>query len=358
MLRNAWIDVGRYTIQVNKRNLKTSELGVRFVALDVINRVQQAYYEFAQAYEFVRVQGELLDARKRLLAGTELRVRQGLGTVPDEQLARAQLARAEAVLVVARTSLILAENDLRTQMGDDFTNQLQRRLEPVDPLLLIPGLFDLSQSWRRGLDGRPDLAQMREEVEKSKINIKLRRNQMFPSLDLVASYGRKGASVAQVAPAARARASASAAFDQIGDAAALSEMVGVLFSVPFGGISERAEFRASRHLKDQAELRLKQKEEFFLREISDAFHMAQMSLERAEAQRKSVAGAQAVLRSEERRLLGGTSTVFLVLQFQSDLVNAQAAEIRARADYNKALTQLGFAEASLLESKGISVVVR
>ena len=44
-----------------------------------------------------------------------------------------------------------------------------------------------------------------------------------------------------MAPPFQARASASAAFEQISDAAAPSDMVGILFSVPLGGVSERAQ---------------------------------------------------------------------------------------------------------------------
>src|SRR5688572_18639535 len=47
LLKNLWIDSGRLSIRINKRNVKLSELGVRFVAMSVINEVQQAYYELA-----------------------------------------------------------------------------------------------------------------------------------------------------------------------------------------------------------------------------------------------------------------------------------------------------------------------
>lgn len=358
LLRNAWIDQGRYTIRVNKQNLKITELGVHFVALDVINRVQQAYYEFAQTHERLQVQEDLLRARSQALSGTRRRLQQGLATLPDQQLAQSQAATAEAAVSFARTSVILAENELRTQLGDAFTNQVHTRLIPAHRLLLVPIPFDLEESWQRGLERRPDLAQLRREVEKADLNLKFRRNQLFPSLDLVASYGRRGASVAQMAPPLEARASARDAFDQISDGDAPSDMVGILFSVPLGIVSERANYRAGKELKAQAHLLLKQREEWVLREISDAFHTARTTLETARATQRAVEFSQATLEAEERRLSGGTSTLFFVLQYQSELVNAQIAEIRARADYSKAISQLGFAEASLLDRHGFSVEFR
>lgn len=355
LLRNFWIDQGRFTIRFNKKNVRVSELGVRYMILDVINRVQQAYYEFAFTFETLRVQEELLAAREQLLSATRRRLQQGVATLPDEKLAQAQLATAEALVKVAQTRMALAENELRTQMGDRFTNQLHNPLAPADRLLLVPKLFDLADSWQRGLALRPDLAQFRQEIEKAELNVRFRRNQLFPSLDLVASYGRKGASVAQTAPGIPADASASAAFEQISDAAAPSDMVGILFSLPIGGVSERANFRAGKHLKAQAELRLHQKEELVLREISDAFQTARLTYERAQATRRATEFSRAALDAEERRLSGGTSSLFFVLQYQTDLASTQAAEVRARADYNKAISQLGFAEGMLLETWGYSV---
>jgi outer membrane protein TolC len=358
LLRNAWIDQGRFTIKINKQNLKITELGVYYVALDVINRVQQAYYEFVQTHEHLTVQENLLRSRQQLLNATHRRLQEGLATLPDEQLAQSQAATAEATTGSARTTLVLAENELRTQLGDAFTNQVHIRFVPAHRLLLVPKPFSLSDSWQRGLERRPDLAQLRREVEKAEINVKFRRNQLFPSLDLVAAYGRKGASVSQMAPPLRAKASASEAFGQVSDSTAPSDMIGILFSLPIGRVAERANYRAGKELKAQAELLLKQREEWIMREISDAFHTAQITLERARAAQRAVEFAQATLEAEERRLAGGTSTLFFVLQYQTELVNAQASEIRARADYNKAVSQLGFAEASLLETHGFTLDIQ
>ena len=108
-----------------------------------------------------------------------------------------------------------------------------------------------------------------------------------------------------------------------------------------------------RVLRAQAELRLKQKEELVLREISDAFHMVQTSLERARAASRGVEHSRAAVEAEERRLSGGKSTLFLVLQLQDQLTNLQAEAIRAAADYNRALSQLNLADGSILEKNTV-----
>ena len=54
----------------------------------------------------------------------------------------------------------------------------------------------------------------------------------------------------------------------------------------------------------------------------------------------------------------GKSTAFEVLQLQRDLTSARGSEIRALADYNKALAQLALDEGSTLERRAIDMDVK
>ncbi|MBE0541052.1 MAG: TolC family protein [Verrucomicrobia bacterium] len=355
LLRNFWIDQGRMTIQVNRQNLAITELGVLFVAMDVINQVQHAYYELACALGELRVRRELLETRRQLLSGVRRKIEMGTLTVLDERLAEAQVANVEADLTLADNAIRLAENELRSLLGDSWTNTVDVRLETTDPLLVMPERFDLPACWQQGLANRPDLAQLRQDVEKSATDLKFRRNQLFPSLDFVAGHSRKGASTGQLLPPLRPSASSDEARDQISDGDAPTDMVGIVFSVPLSRTAERANFRASKHARAQAELRVKQFEEQVMREISDALHTARARLDRVGLIRRARELSETALEAEEQKLAGGKSTLFFVLQLQNDLASARSAELRTKADYNQALSQLRFAEATLLERWGLRV---
>lgn len=355
LLRNFWTDQGRMTIKVNKKNLQITELGVAYLTMDVINQVQQSYYELAFAREHVRVQERLLQVRDKLHQAVQRQVQGGTMTGPDEQLAAAQMANAEAGLAAATQAAALAENILRTLMGESFTNEPGRPLVNADPLLVLPRTFELVPAWQRALAGRPDLQQLREDVAKADIDLKYRRNQLFPSFDVVAGYGRRGASTAQYLPPTNAMASASAAFDQIDNGDNPNSFIGLVFSLPLTRAAERGAYRSSQHLRTQADLLVKQKEEWIQREIADALAVVRSALDRATATRRACDQFAKAVEAEERKLAGGKSTVFLVLQLQADFANAQSAEARAKADYNKAVSQFHFAEASLLENSALSI---
>jgi outer membrane protein TolC len=189
---------------------------------------------------------------------------------------------------------------------------------------------------------------LREDVAKANIDVKYRRNQLFPVLDLVASHNRKGSSTDQLFPPLTPSASLPAARDQLRDGDAPTDMVGVVFSMPLTLSSERANFRAAKHVRTQAELRVRQYEELVLREISDAAQTAQARYRHIGLTRRARELSESALAAEEQKLAGGNSTLFFVLQLQDDLASARSVELRARADYNRALSQLRFAEASLL----------
>jgi outer membrane protein TolC len=353
LLRNMWIDLPRLIIRVNKRNLTITEQGVRFVAMDVMNSVQQGYYDLIFAWENLRVQQELLAARKQLLHNTQRLIEVGTLTVLEERVAAAQVARVETDLISASNIVALAGNSLKTLMGVGGSEWNQDLIVPADRLIVTANALDLTGSWERGLSQRPDLIQLVKSLEKAELNLKFYRNQLFPSLDIIGAYGRRGATSVQAFPPDKPRASASEALDQFKDGAAPSDMIGLLFTLPLTRTLERANYKSGKYQKKQAELLVDQKKELILREISDAMHAARFSLDRFQSARQAVEFSEAALKAEEQKLAGGTSSLNFVLLFQADFASAKTAEIQARQIYNKAISALHFAEGTILDRNNI-----
>ena len=353
LLRDFWIDQPRWLIQVNKRNLKISELGVLFVAMTVINATQQGYYDLLFAWENMRVYQNLVRTRETFLQGIQRQVEFGTVTVLEERLARSELASTQTELVNASNLVALASNNLKTFMGVSADQWRDQALTPAGYLLTVPELLDMAASWREGLRHRPDLHQLAINLESAALTVKYRRNQLFPALNVIGSYGLQGADAIQAFPPDDPQASRSRAFQQLEEQTAPNTMVGVLFSIPLTSTAERATYKMSKELKEQAQLLLKQKEELILREIADAVNMARFSFERAESAREAAHYAAEALSAEEQKLRGGSGSFFLVLEAQSDLARARIAELAAKRDYNKAISQLHFTEGSLLEKHGL-----
>lgn len=352
LLRNLWIDLPRWQIQINKQNLKISELGVYFIAMTVVNFAQQGYYDLIYAWDTLRVQQNLLSNRDQFLKGIQRQVELGIMTSLEEKLARSQLAQVQTDLIAASNLVAVAGNNLRTLMGIEEQNWTDELLVPAEVLLTMPENFDRAASWRAGLKQRPDLLQLAENLKSADLTVKFRRNQLYPMLNLFGSYALKGSDSIQAFPGepdGPPKALRSIAWDEIQNRDAPNSTIGILFELPLTVTAERANYKMSKELKRQAELLLKQKEELVLREISDAMDLAKYSYSRAEASRAAVVAAEEALKAEEQKLQGGTGSIFLVLEAQTQLARARITELLAKRDYNKALSQLYYADGTLLD---------
>ena len=90
-------------------------------------------------------------------------------------------------------------------------------------------------------------------------------------------------------------------------------------------------------------------------QIDNGVKQVQNAFERVEATRQARVFAETALDAEQKKLESGKSTSFLVLQAQRDLTTRRSEEIRALADYNKALSQLYLLEGSILERNHVGV---
>jgi outer membrane protein len=353
LLRNSWIDLPRWTIRLNKGNVKISELGVRFVAMDVLNRTGQAYYDLVFAWESLEVQTALLATREKFLQGIIKQVNLGRMTARDESLARSQLGSLQVNVISASNLVALAGNQLKGMIGYAATNWTEELLIPVERSVIFPEKFELATSWSHGLAKRPDLLQLVQKVENAELGVNFRFNQLLPAFDLIGSYARKGSSFVEVFPPDTLPASRSTALDEVRSGLFPSHMFGAIFTVPLSFSAERANYRASKQQREQARLLVKSAEETILKEVSDAIHNVDSSSARVDAAFRASQYAEEALNAEMEKFQAGASTIFFVLQLQSDLASTQTSELLARRDYLRAVFQLQFAEGTLLEQRGL-----
>ena len=193
LLKNFWIDQNRLNIRVGKNRLKYSEQGLRLQLITSITAVENAYYELIYAQEFVKVQQEAL-----LLAQTQLdqdRQRVQIGTIAqlDVQQDESQVASAQANLIAAQYTLVNNQNTLKNLLTDEYVTWHDTDIQPTETITNAPlQLFDLQDSWSKGMTMRPDLLQSRLDVEKQGIQLKFDYNQLYPEVDVVGSYGYNG----------------------------------------------------------------------------------------------------------------------------------------------------------------------
>jgi HAE1 family hydrophobic/amphiphilic exporter-1 len=338
LLKNFWIDDTRLTIRLNKNRLKFSEQGLREQIITTVTAVENAYYELIFARENVNVEQEALVLAQTQLDQDKQRVEVGSLAPLDVQQDQAQVAQSQANLIAAQNTLSVDQNALKNLLTDDYTAWHGVEIQPTATLTAQQQLFDVQDSWNKGMTERPDLLQARLNVEEQGIQLKFYRNQLFPEVDLIGSYGYNGAGQ-----------DFSDTFNQFAAADRPFYSYGAQLSMPLSNVGPRNQLKSGKVTEKQLLLQLKQLEQNVMVDIDNAVEAAKADWESVDATRQARTYAEAALDAEQKKYAVGKSTTFTVLQLQNNLTSARSQEIRALANYNQALANLAAAEGSSLQ---------
>jgi outer membrane protein len=348
LMKNFWIDGTRLNIKVAKNRLKYSEQGLRQQLITSVTAVVNAYYELIYAQQNVQVQQEALK-----LAQTQLdqdRQRQQIGTLAilSVQQDESQVATAKANLISAQSTLDTDQNILKHLLTDDFSRWHSTDIQPTETLTAPMQSFDLQDSWNRGLTERPDLLQAKLNVEAQGIQLKYNKNQLFPELDLVGSYGFSGSG-------SLPNGEFSDVFGQVQQGNRPFYTYGATISMPLGNISARNQYKNAKATLQQVLLQLKQIEQNIMELIDNAVKVAQSNYQSVQATKQARIYAEAALDAQQKTYAVGKATTFEVLQYQNNLTTARSQEIRALANYNESLANLAAQEGNTLERYNINL---
>lgn len=338
LLKDFWIDSERQLILTRRKESRMSQQALEFQIMKTLLAVELGYFDLIAARESTKVQEKALELRRQLVSETQRRVQVGDLPPLDAEQAETQLQNTLTALAAAREAYIAQQNSLKSLLTDDFGGWVNVELEPREALHSEPVELNRSKSFQNAMLHRPDVNQARLAVERSDVMVKFRFNQLFPTLDLVGRYGALGTDV-----------SSAGALDNALGFHNPEYFYGVVLTFPLDNLTDRANYRASKAAKQIAELQLHRAEQAVLVEVADLVNRAQSRLSQVGSTAKARSYAEAALAAEEKKLQNGFSTAFFVLQLQETLTAARTAELRALADYNKALAQLEFADGSILE---------
>jgi outer membrane protein TolC len=347
LLRDFQIDGPRLTIELNKRSIQTSEEALLNQVMSVISRVEDAYYDLIYSRENLKVQVQGLQLAEKSLSENKKRVEVGALAPLDEKQSESEVAARKSDLLGAEQTLRRQQNLLASLLGDNFRDWVDNTIEPRDSLTAVPAIFNRAESWNNALYKRPDLRQLRIELERDDLTLKYRKNQLLPSLAAFGGYGQAGRDN-----------SPWDSLHQSLDGSAPNYNWGLSLSMPLGNRAARTTYRATKEQRLQSELILQRAEQTALINVENAISTAKTALELISSTRLAREFAEAALDAEQKKLENGKSTSFVVLRLQRDVTSARSSEIRALSEYNKALNALSLTEGTVLERRKIDFSVK
>ena len=398
LLKGSFSEV-RHTLLLAQANATSTTGNALTTASQTVSNVADAYWDLVAAWRNVAIQEESLQQTELQQQSNERLAKRGTAAPIDVVESNTQVNVFQENVFSALQTVATLQNQLKDLILSNPSDPIwQANLVPTSSVRQLPPQPVLSDVVAEALRNRPEFAQLRGSQAAADANVNYARNQMKPQLDLQAQVESNGfagtiippnqvpflaSSIAQVEtinqliavanaslpPSQRIAPLPSSAAGQIPPSylggnfnQSLNNLanwkfptynVGLLFSVPIGDRTARANYgiaQAQLHQTEINEIALIQRVTLESRNAVQNYNSARYRLIAASAARSA---SEQVLASELRRFRAGVSTTFLVLQRQIELADNRGRELQAQTDLNKAVVELERVTGQILSDNSV-----
>ncbi len=313
--------------------------------MQTVNEATGVYWDFYQAQESLALIEESVRIAEKILIDNRHRHRTG-------KMAKTEVLEAQAGVASRKTLSSEAQHKYRQAANRLYKllavqpSQKRPHFEATEKPVVDKPEFDDQKILKQAFELQPVYLEAREELKKADIKLAFAKNQLWPELDLVGSYGFNGLDFSR-----------GGSWDQIKNGDYETWTVGVEFRVPIGGgIKNRSELKkAQLEIKSQL-LALKDIEVNVTNNIDTALH----HIESAEEQRRHAEGIvdlrKQLLDAELARLNAGKSSTRLILEKEDDYRKAKEFALENSVELQTALTELDLAGGTILLNHDVEIM--
>ncbi len=362
LLRGFGQKVGSRTIEVNKINLRVSDLNFRNQLIGTVVTVLNQYYALAADYEDLRAKQSALDTAQQFDRDTRRQEDLGALSSVDVITADSQVATAQNDLASSRATLLEDELTLKNTLsrtGAMDPALSAARIVTLDRITVpdADNLPPLNSLVEQALSNRPDLEALRANVDSAQIAALGTKNGVLPAA--VAIGGASNAGLAGPSPVPVKGdpfvGGIGRALGQVLDRDFPTERIGAFVQVPINNRQAQSDYGVEQLQLRQTQLTTQKSLNQVIVDISNNVIAVQQARVRYTAAVKNRELQQQLLDAEQRKFLLGASTPYNVTQQQRDLATANATLLSALSGYSTARVALDQATGTTLESNHVSV---
>ena len=342
LLRGYGTDVNLAQLRQARLDTRMSEFELRGFTEFLVAEVERTYWDYALARRQIEIVEESLKvARQQLNEAKQL--------IAVGRLAKAELAAVQAEVAAQEQALIEARAN-----KESIRLQLLRLLNPAGPGIwqrevdliyqsTLPDikLEDVELHVAVSMRMRPVLNEARLKILSEDLELVKTQNGLLPLMDLFITLGKSGYADSFGESISNIKEDK---YDALG---------GVRFNYPIFNRDAEALHRRAKLTREQAQKALENLSQLVEVDVRTAFIEVNRTKQQIAASSATRMFNEEKLRTETEKLRVGKSTSFLVAQAQRDLLASRIAEVRALANYLKALIDLYQQDGSLLERRGI-----
>jgi len=346
LLKGMGAVVDRATIRLANLNSDISYEEFRRKVIEVIADVTALYWQMVYEGELVRIDRDSLNLAEEVLRREEVRFRQGISKEVDVARAQAAAASRQAHLVRSETRLRNTVERLKLLLNArEVPLDSEIVVVPAENLLYRPTDVVRAEAVGKALAHRPDLAGARKIIEANQVRVDAARHERLPKLDALLRYTMNGLNT------------------DLGDAVGdqhltdpFSWVAGLEFEIPIGNRAADAEHRKRRFEYQQSLLEADLLASRAIQEVNVAVRIVNAARSEVDAASRARDAAAATVKGENVRFeLGQVANQDLLIA-QDVLAAAEREYFEALLNFNRALTELGRAQGTLLDDVGIEVV--
>ncbi len=342
LLKNFGPDANLAELRLARLNKKTQIFTWKQRISTTVQSVISTYYDMLYAMRDVELKEQMIESGLKLLAQNRRRLELGFMSPLDVQQAEVQVSTDREALLLSKGFFLERQFALKRLILDELKSGDQRIFVPMtSPRLPVPKI-NQAEFMQTALDRRFDYQSALLDAEAQEVRLRFARNQMWPQVDLVATYGSNGL-----------QGGYGDAFGDVWAGSAPAWSGGIQVQIPLGFVKERAQLNLVKGLKEQAILKVKQTELNVGVDVDTVISRILTNQQRVETARKTRELNEEAVRVAYKRLEEGQISSFELIGQTQKLGDAQSRELATIAELNKSISQLWLATGTILDRQGI-----
>jgi outer membrane protein TolC len=355
LLKGLGREVNTVSLVLARNDARISDEELRRRAQITLKAVEDAYWDVAAARAAVKVSRQSLKLAQDLFDLNKKKVEVGTLAPIEITQAEAGVASREEGVIVADNLLRDTEDNLRRLLAVPKDDPLWGQpIIPADQPRSEPQAIDLDAALATALTQRSEIRNARLQLESSDLSARVARKNIRHELNLAVDvtssrFENSFDTLAGTPP------TPVVTTDLNNGKGGPDWSVGLVYSYPIGNRAAKANSAIAEISKERSQIAAESAEQDVRVDVRTAVRAVESGAKRVAAAHANTVLQQKTVDAELKKFDNGMSTSFEVLRIQTDLSDAQVAEIRAVLDYNKSLADLERAKGTLLEAKGLKL---
>ena len=324
----------RSNIKITKINIDNAEYSSLGEIENALYKVQTAYWNVVLKEKELNIKSDMLKEAEKLYSIYKENYERGTAEKGDLFAVEANMRTRKNEVLITRLEKEIAKNNLLFLLNEEDTHI---QLEPIDSLATAMHSVDVYETLKEAVLHRRDYKIIKNKIESQNIDIKIKKNALWPEIDLKASFLKNGLA-----------SNYQDSWNQTSDENNYELFTGITFRIPFGNRSAKADLEKVRLNREQILLFLKRTERLILKEINNKVKEVNSLKNRIELLTSIRKLQENKLNEETKNLHFGRSNSDTIIRYENDLLQASLNLALSSFKYRVSLIDLDLAKNTLL----------